>query len=171
MICTTLRHRLDINFLTIWLIIAITEHFKCPLRQLNASNAFLHWTLENEVFMEQPIGFVDSRFPNHIMCRLNKVFYMGSNNYLMLGFIIYLKHRLNLVFLSLMLFTDCCLHIIGLMCIYFSLYIYICWWYNCDTNSFILYHEFDRMIEERLCNEGLETTALFSAYPSFSRPV
>jgi hypothetical protein len=59
---------------TIKAILALAVHFQWPTRQLDVSNAFLHGTLEEEVFMEQPQGFVDSRFPQHV-CRLHKYIY------------------------------------------------------------------------------------------------
>jgi hypothetical protein len=59
---------------TIRAILAIAVHFQWPTRQLDVSNAFLHGNLQEEVFMEQPPGFVDSQFPNHV-CRLNKSIY------------------------------------------------------------------------------------------------
>jgi len=59
---------------TIRAILALAVHFQWPTRQLNVSNAFLHGTLEEEVIMEQPQGFIDSRFPEHV-CRLHKSIY------------------------------------------------------------------------------------------------
>lgn len=49
-------------------------HFDWPLRQLDASNAFLYGNLEEEVFMEQPIGFSNPSQP-HSICTLHKAFY------------------------------------------------------------------------------------------------
>ena len=59
---------------TIRVIIALAVHFGWPLRQLDVSNAFLHGTLEEEVFMEQPPGFIDSHHPTHV-CKLKKSIY------------------------------------------------------------------------------------------------
>jgi hypothetical protein len=37
-------------------------------------NAFLHGTLDEEVHMNQPRGYEDPKFPNHV-CRWNKIIY------------------------------------------------------------------------------------------------
>ncbi|XP_028103199.1 uncharacterized protein LOC114302382 [Camellia sinensis] len=40
-------------------------HYHWPLKQLDISNAFLHGTLDEEVYMTQPPGFVSSSSPHH----------------------------------------------------------------------------------------------------------
>ena len=59
---------------TVRLILTIAVSFKWSLRQLDISNAFLHGFLKEEVFMQQPPGYVDSQFPSHV-CKLHKSLY------------------------------------------------------------------------------------------------
>ena len=42
------------------LLISLAASHHWPLQQLNAKNAFLHGDLQEEVYMEQPPGFVAS---------------------------------------------------------------------------------------------------------------
>ncbi|KAM2637579.1 hypothetical protein EV1_022054 [Malus domestica] len=59
---------------TIRLILSIALHFQWPISQLDVQNAFLHGTLNEEVYMRQPAGFVDPQFPSHV-CRLRRSLY------------------------------------------------------------------------------------------------
>jgi hypothetical protein len=44
------------------------------LRQLDVQNAFLHGVLEEEVFMNKPLGYENALFLNHV-CNLDKAIY------------------------------------------------------------------------------------------------
>ena len=59
---------------TICLVLALAVNFQWPIRQLDIENAFLNRDLQEEVYMSQPLGFVDSNFP-HYVCKLNKALY------------------------------------------------------------------------------------------------
>jgi hypothetical protein len=54
------------------LSIAISAGWK--IHQIDIQNAFLHGTLSEEVFMQQPPGFQHPQFPNHV-CKLQKAIY------------------------------------------------------------------------------------------------
>jgi len=49
---------------TIRLLLALTVQFDWKLKQLDVSNAFFHGLLDEDVYMEQPQGFLDPTFPN-----------------------------------------------------------------------------------------------------------
>lgn len=55
-------------------ILPLAVQFNWPLRQLDVSNAFLYGYLREEVYMMQPLGYVDSMYPNHV-CGLWKSLY------------------------------------------------------------------------------------------------
>jgi hypothetical protein len=59
---------------TIRVILSLAIHYDWPIRQLDISNAFLHGQLLENVFMEQPKGFVDPTHPDHV-CKLHKALY------------------------------------------------------------------------------------------------
>lgn len=59
---------------TIRSVLSIALMHNWNIRQLDVSNAFLHGTLSEVVFMHQPPGFVDPMYPSHV-CRLRKTIY------------------------------------------------------------------------------------------------
>ncbi|KAF5446008.1 hypothetical protein F2P56_031673, partial [Juglans regia] len=59
---------------TIRLLISLAVSRNWPLHQLDIQNAFLHGDLEEDVFMQQPTGFVHSDFPTYV-CKLKKSIY------------------------------------------------------------------------------------------------
>ena len=59
---------------TVRIILSLAVLNRWSLHQLDVKNAFLNGELSDIVYMEQPPGFVDSRFPNHV-CRLKKAIY------------------------------------------------------------------------------------------------
>ncbi|CAL8993966.1 unnamed protein product [Prunus brigantina] len=63
-----------VNHSTIRLILAIAVHFGWSIRQLDVQNAFLHGSLTEDVYMKQPVGFLDSQYPTHV-CKLNRSLY------------------------------------------------------------------------------------------------
>jgi hypothetical protein len=43
-------------------------------RQLDVQNAFIHGVLEEEIYMQQPLGYEDKESP-HFVCKLDKAIY------------------------------------------------------------------------------------------------
>jgi Reverse transcriptase (RNA-dependent DNA polymerase)/GAG-pre-integrase domain/gag-polypeptide of LTR copia-type len=56
------------------IVLSLAVSHKWPIRQLDVNNAFLHGDLHEEVYMSQPLGFIDSTYPSHV-CRLTKALY------------------------------------------------------------------------------------------------
>ena len=63
-----------VKFKTIRLMLSIVAHHGLQLEQLDVKTAFLHGELEEQIYMSQPIGFKDKRFPDHV-CLLHKSLY------------------------------------------------------------------------------------------------
>lgn len=59
---------------TIRTVLSVAVSRSWPIHQLDVKNAFLHGHLNETVFMHQPPGFVDKRYPNYV-CRLKKSLY------------------------------------------------------------------------------------------------
>lgn len=63
----------QIAFVRLLLAIAAIRHW--PLHQLDTKNAFLHGDLEEEVYMEQPLGFVAQGESSNMVGRLHRSLY------------------------------------------------------------------------------------------------
>ena len=63
-----------VRYSTIRIILAMAAQFDLHLHHVDVTTAYLHGDLNETVFMVQPEGFVDSRYPNKV-CRLKKSLY------------------------------------------------------------------------------------------------
>jgi hypothetical protein len=59
---------------TIRTVLSIATSRSWPIHQLDVKNAFLHGTLDETVYCQQPSGFVDPAHPDHV-CLLQKSLY------------------------------------------------------------------------------------------------
>ncbi|CAL8147678.1 unnamed protein product [Prunus armeniaca] len=89
--------------------------FSWHVRQLDVQNAFLHGYLDEEVYMRQPVGFVDPTYPDHV-CRLRRSLY-GLKQAPRAWFHCFSSHLLRLGFItsqsdsSLFVYTQGSIHI------------------------------------------------------------
>nr|GEV29279.1 hypothetical protein [Tanacetum cinerariifolium] len=56
------------------ILIAIAAYYDYKIWQMNVKTAFLNGHLSEEVYMEQPEGFVNPKYPNHV-CKLKRSIY------------------------------------------------------------------------------------------------
>lgn len=59
---------------TIRVVLSLALSKSWPIHQLDVKNAFLHGNLNEEVYSQQPSGFIDALFPTHVR-RLQKSLY------------------------------------------------------------------------------------------------
>ena len=59
---------------TIRTVLSIAVSSSWPIHQLDVKNAFLHGSLQETVYCQQPLGFENSSYPNHV-CLLRKSLY------------------------------------------------------------------------------------------------
>lgn len=59
---------------TIRLVLSLACSYNWDLQQLDVKNAFFYGNLNEDVYMQQPTGFVDPTRPGHL-CRLQKAIY------------------------------------------------------------------------------------------------
>ncbi|GKF64655.1 ribonuclease H-like domain-containing protein [Tanacetum coccineum] len=80
--CSSLQHGVDFDETfspvvkpsTIRTVLSLAVSRQWPIHQLDVKNAFLNGDLSETVYMHQPPGFVDSRYPNHV-CLLQRSLY------------------------------------------------------------------------------------------------
>ena len=56
---------------TIRVLFSLAVHFGWNIQQVGINNAFLNGEFIEDVYMSQPAGFIDSRFPSYV-CKLKK---------------------------------------------------------------------------------------------------
>jgi hypothetical protein len=59
---------------SIWILLAYVAHHSFKLFQMDVKNAFLNGPIKDEVYVEQPPGFEDDRYPDHVY-KLSKALY------------------------------------------------------------------------------------------------
>ena len=59
---------------TIRVVLTLATSRGWTIRQLDVHNAFLHGDLTEDVYMKQPLGFVDPQHPTAV-CKLSKALY------------------------------------------------------------------------------------------------
>jgi hypothetical protein len=68
------RYEVDYFDTTIRIILSLAISQGWSMRQIDIQNAFLHGMLEEEVYMKQPLGYVDQAKPGYI-CKIQKALY------------------------------------------------------------------------------------------------
>ena len=62
------------KFTSIRIILGIAAQYSLVLHQMDVKTAFLNGTLDEEIYMKQPEGFVDPKHPDHV-CKLKRALY------------------------------------------------------------------------------------------------
>jgi len=63
-----------VKFCTLRMLFAMVVHHQLHCDQMDVKTAFLYGELEQDIYMEQPEGFVDPKRPGHV-CKLQKALY------------------------------------------------------------------------------------------------
>jgi Reverse transcriptase (RNA-dependent DNA polymerase) len=56
------------------IVLAIAAYQRLDVEQVDVDGAFLNSLIDAEIYMEQPLGYVNSQFPNYV-CKLTKKIY------------------------------------------------------------------------------------------------
>ncbi|GKG30402.1 retrotransposon protein, putative, ty1-copia subclass [Tanacetum coccineum] len=68
------KNKTDMDGATLDTLIAIVAFYDYEIWQIGVKTAFLNGYLNEEVYMEQPEGFVSKKFPNRV-CKLKRFIY------------------------------------------------------------------------------------------------
>ncbi|KAF3672166.1 hypothetical protein FXO38_06237 [Capsicum annuum] len=90
--------------ITIRLVLSLIVKNKCPIRQFDINNAFSNGGLSEQVFMEQPKGFVDPHWPHiktsksttYVLVYVDKLILTGSDSDFITAFICSLDQQFSL---------------------------------------------------------------------------
>ena len=63
-----------VRYASIRVLLAIANQYDLEVHQMDVMSAYLNGILDEEIYMKQPPGYVDARFP-HKVCRLRKSLY------------------------------------------------------------------------------------------------
>ncbi|KAL0368464.1 UNVERIFIED_CONTAM: Retrovirus-related Pol polyprotein from transposon TNT 1-94 [Sesamum calycinum] len=63
-----------VKYTTVRIILALVAHYDWELKQMDVKTAFLHGDLHEQIYMNQPCGFIDKKNPDHV-CLLKKSLY------------------------------------------------------------------------------------------------
>jgi Reverse transcriptase (RNA-dependent DNA polymerase) len=56
------------------ILLVIAAHQELQILSIDINNTYLHGEIDVEVYMTQPLGYIDPRYPNHV-CKLLKGLY------------------------------------------------------------------------------------------------
>lgn len=56
---------------TIWTVLSLALMKNWSIRHMDVKNTFIHGTLSEQIFLSQPLSFVNSVYPSHV-CKLKK---------------------------------------------------------------------------------------------------
>ncbi|TMW61094.1 hypothetical protein Poli38472_014555 [Pythium oligandrum] len=62
------------KFTSIRIILSLAAQYKLVLHQMDVKTAFLNGLLDEEIYMKQPDGYIDPKYPNHA-CKLKRALY------------------------------------------------------------------------------------------------
>ncbi|KAL0302634.1 UNVERIFIED_CONTAM: Retrovirus-related Pol polyprotein from transposon TNT 1-94 [Sesamum angustifolium] len=54
-----------VKYTTVRIILALVAHYNWELKQMDVKTAFLHGDLHEQIYMNQPCGFIDKKNPDH----------------------------------------------------------------------------------------------------------